>query len=330
MKIGSLLLKNNLLLAPMQNVTTGPFRRFIRHFQDVGLVCVPMLYTKRLSAKPESLSNELHQIKEEQPISVQLIGNDKQNLINAIEFLESFKFNVLDLNAGCPSKRAVFANEGGALLKDFGLLEDLIKTAVKYSSRPVSLKTRLGFNTESLNLDRFANIINKSGLEFVTIHARAVRSRFNDSLLDLTTLKMFRERIQIPIIGNGDIINGTIAKEYIENINVDGLMIGRESMGNPLIFKEIESYLNNGEYLRFENNKKQMENYVNIYEKYLDEFLLDVNLPYPKKEYKHMELKRIAIWLTKKIENSTIIRNDLSKAKNLVKLKEVLQNYYKS
>ena len=324
MKLGSLNLKNNLILAPLQNVTTGPYRRFCRHFFEIGLVVVPMLYTKRLVKSPKSIEHDLLKIEEERPISVQLIGSDPDSLKKAIEYLESYEFDVLDLNAGCPSKRAIRSKEGGYLLKDLKQLEQLINIGIKYSSRPVSLKTRIGFE-HSDNMDNLAELINNSGLDFITIHARTVNSRFFESTLNLEALRKFKEMINKPLIGNGDINNPKSAKIFIDYTNVDALMIGRGCIGYPEIFYHIYKYFKKGIEYSHDNSIKLMREYTNLYEKYIDEFLNGTKLNYSHEDFKLVELKRNAIWLTKNIKNSTSIRRDLSNSKNLGQLKEVLQ-----
>jgi len=327
MKLGRLNLKNNLILSPMMNVTSSPYRNFCRHFNEVGLVCVPMLYTKRLMKNPKSVEQELYKIEEERPISIQLIGNDINALKSAINYLESYNFDVLDINAGCPSKRAITANEGGALLKDLDNLKNLLSVALKFSSKAISLKTRLGFTNSDINfLNELANVLNTSGINFATIHARLIKYRLNDSKLDLKGLKYLKKLSQIPIIGNGDIIDPYTAKRMIDYTNVDAIMIGRGSMGYPEIFFHIHEYLSNAREIFHQNNISLMKSYTELYEKYIDEFLEGITLNYPNKEFKFAELKRNAIWLTKDIKDSTSIRRDLSNAKNLKQLKNILQN----
>lgn len=327
MNLGSLSLKNNLVLAPLQNVTTAPFRRFCRTYSEIGLVCVPMLYAKRLMKSPESVEHELAKIEEERPISVQLIGGEKDALVKAIEFLESYNFDVLDLNAGCPSRRAINGKEGGYLLSDITLLRELILTAVKHSSRPVSLKMRSGFN-ETLEVKDLCDMINDSGLEFITIHARTIKERFDDSKINLDFIQKMKNNTEVPIIGNGDIIDGTSAKRFLISTDVDGLMVGRGSIGNPKIFKHIDEFLAKGQAVNFNNTKEIMQDYLEVYENVLDEFLNDTELPYMHVDYKFTELKRNAIWFTKTIDNSAKIRYELSRIKNLEEFRARLLKYF--
>ncbi|MFX1366631.1 MAG: tRNA dihydrouridine synthase [Promethearchaeota archaeon] len=325
MKLGSLNLKNRYFLAPMLNVTTSPFRRFCRYFSNIGLVYVPMLYTKKIEKNPKSIESDLFKIEQESPIGIQLIGSDPKALKKSIDCLESYKFNILDLNAGCPSKRAIHAKEGGYLMKDLKTLNLLIKVAVKYSNKPVSLKIRTGFDNP-VNIKDMAQIINNSGIDFAIIHARTVKSSFCEEALDLDTVKSLKEKLTIPLVGNGDIINPITAKLFIDYTNVDGLMIGRESMGNPEIFNQIHDYFINGKRNLFKKDYVIYKKYIGIYEEIIDDFLNGMSPPISNEEIKFKELKRNAIWLTKNIRNSTVARRDLSKTKNILQLKTIIES----
>lgn len=327
MQLGTISLENNLILAPLLNITTAPYRRFCRLFHPIGLVSVPMLYTKGIMQNPKSINEELFKIEEERPISVQLVGNDKVSLKKSIDFLESFNFDVLDINAGCPSKRAIKARSGGYLLKDLKMLEGLLKIAVKYSSKPISLKTRLGFE-DSSSLSELVKITNDSGIEFLIVHARTVRDRFKDGSLDLDACRELKEKSIIPVVGNGDICNPLSAKLFLDRTKVDAIMIGRGTIGNPEIFRQVDDYISQAELHTFKNNKEVMKRNIEMYEQLIEKFLENIKLRFSRNDYIFAELKRNSIWLTKNLENSAIIRDKLSKAKNLTQLKEILEDYF--
>lgn len=327
MKFGPLELKNRYMLAPMLNVTTAPYRRFCRNLQDIGLVSVPMLYVKRFAKNPKSIEHKLYKIEEERPISVQLIGSDSLALKKSIDFLESYKFDVLDMNAGCPSRRALRSQEGGYLMKDLEKLKELIKVMVNYSSKPVSLKIRTGYD-KPLHIDEFSKIINDSGIDFLIIHARTVRNRYSSGTLDLTTVKKLKEKLTIPVVGNGDITDSASAKNFIEYTNVDAFMIGRESMGNPEIFKQIHYYLIKNENILLKHNKSLIKQYIDLYETKINEFLDGISYPNGNEDFKFVELKRNSIWLTKYIHNSSALRIQLSKTKNYKHLKSTLKEMF--
>jgi len=329
MKLGRIVLNSQLILAPMQNVSTSPYRRFCRKVSEsVGLVIVPMLYTKRLEKNPSSVELDLYKLKDERPIGVQLIGTSMEALRNSIDFLESYEFDVVDLNAGCPSKRAIKAKEGGYLMYDLDSLDKLIQTAIKFSSRPVSLKIRTGFE-KVVDIDKLVSIIENSGLEFLTIHGRTVKDRFNDTKIDLDTIRTIKSKLSIPIVGNGDLIDHKSAKKFLEQTNVDSLMIGRGSIGNPEIFNQIDKFLKTGTEILIENDILKWQNLVRLYEDCIEEFLDESNpIKYEKDIFKFTELYRNSIWLTKNIKDSSNIRRKISKAKQLEQLKHIFREIF--
>ncbi|MFW9946912.1 MAG: tRNA dihydrouridine synthase [Candidatus Odinarchaeota archaeon] len=328
MKLGTLSIDNNLLLAPMQEVTTAPYRRFCRKFQKIGLVYVPMLYIKKIEKNPNSFIPELYKIEEERPISIQLIGSDPEVLKKTITILESYKFDMLDINAGCPSKRAIKAKEGAFLLEDLDKLANLTNIALKFSSRPVSLKVRIGVS-EITNLNKLIRVVNGSALEFLIVHGRTVKDKFNKSQLDLETIKSIKDRSNTPVIGNGDIDSPSKAKMFLDYTGVDALMIGRGSIGNPEIFNQISYFLKEERYILFKNNIHKMQKNIRLYEDCIDEIVNnEFTISHSIDDYKFKELKRNSIWLTKNIEDSTLLREKISNTKNLRELKEVLQKIY--
>jgi len=328
MKLGTLELDNNLLLAPMQEVTTAPYRRFCRKIQKIGLVCVPMIYTKRVVKNPDTVIPDLYRIEEEIPISIQLIGSDLEALKKTILFLESYKFNVLDLNAGCPSKRALRSQEGAYLLNDLKKLKQHLNIASKFSSRPISLKIRTGVH-DRINIAEFSALINDSDIDFLTIHGRTAKDKFDDSRLDIETIKEIKNRVNIPVIGNGNIDNPLAAKSFLDYTNVDAIMIGRGSLGNPEIFNQINAFLKKGKFVPFQNDMCKMRRFIEVYEDCLDEFIdKDLWFSYPMEIYKFKELKRNAIWLTKNIKCSGKIREQLSKTRDISNLKDILKFYF--
>jgi tRNA-dihydrouridine synthase B len=309
----------------MQRVTTAPYRRFCRKFQEIGLVSVPMIYTKNIASNSKSFEHELYKVEEERPISIQLIGSDFNALKSSIDVLESYKYDVLDINAGCPSRRAINAHEGGYLMKDLNRLEELIQVAVNNSSKPISLKVRTGF-AQPMDIKQFSKVVNNSGIDFLIIHARSVKNSFIEGTIDLDTVKKLRKVLTIPVVGNGDISDPKTAKYFIDYTNVDALMVGRESVGNPMIFHHIHEYFTKGEEIPFKNNGVVLKKNFNIYEEIVDEFLEGIYYAYGNIKFKFNELKRNAIWLTKGIQKSTAIRTRLSLAKNLTQLKKILKD----
>ncbi|MEJ2249219.1 MAG: tRNA-dihydrouridine synthase family protein, partial [Candidatus Lokiarchaeota archaeon] len=173
MNLGNLKIRNNLLLAPLQNITTPAYRRFCKKFSKIGLVFIPMIYTKRINSNPQSIKEELSKIEEEKPISIQLMGRDLEDFKETLILLESYNVDAVDINAGCTSRRALNSKSGAYLIKDLNHLKKLLELVMKYSSYPVSLKTRIG-ESEPDNIKEITEIVNNSGIDFLTIHARTI------------------------------------------------------------------------------------------------------------------------------------------------------------
>ena len=325
MKIENLQLKNNLFLAPLQNITTGPYRRFCRHYSTIGMVYVPMIYMLRVVNSFESVKEELVKIEEEKPISIQLIGNNKETLIQSIDILESYQYDMLDINAGCPSRRAISSQRGGYLMGHLDELQTIINTAAKYSSKPVSLKIRTGlYNTTDIN--KLSTIINDSGISLLIVHARTVKERFEEGTLDLEFVRTIKDKVDIPVIGDGDIWDGKSAESFSKCTGVDGLMIGRATKGDPEVIKRIETYLKTGKKVTPNKNMESFKHYVHVYEKIIDNYLKDTHIIENKPDFKYSELFRNVIWLTKDLPHSSALRRRLSKCKTLSQIKQALEN----
>lgn len=329
MKLREMKLPSNILLAPMYNVTTTPFRRFCRHFYNLGLVMIPMIHTDRLIKNLKSIEYKFLKIEQENPISVQLVGNNADSFKEAATILESYDFDMIDINAGCPSEKSDETQHGAFLLRDLHNLKKIIKSTLKYSSKEVSLKIRIGLE-DPLKLKELKNAIGDLDLSFITVHGRTVKGRFDRSELNLEFIKNLKHEISIPIIANGDINSPEFAKHVLTYTNVDGIMIGRGCIGDPLIFERISNHLSKSEYSPFINSIGMMESNISLYEKILDHYLEEINLPMDKQEYKFRELRRNSIWLTKGIKSAVNLRNKLNQVKNMVQLRDFYKETFQS
>lgn len=327
MRLGKITIKNNLILAPMLNVSTAPYRRFCRHFGAIGLVSVPMLYSKRLATKPDSVQHDLAKIEQERPISVQLIGPDVESIKKSVEFLKSYDFDILDFNVGCPSRRAINSKEGGYFLGDMNALENILNALVKYSDKPVSIKIRTGLNKSDAFLE-IGKMAERIGVEYITIHGRTVKSRYNVKELDLEAIKNLKQSVSIPVVGNGDVFDPEAAKNMLDYTGVDAVMIGRGSIGNPRLFADIEAYLKTGNVPVNQYDNQVLKDMIDVYERFIDDFLSDIK--YPHEGFKFVELKRNSIWLSKFMQGSAQFRNELSQTRDLNLLNMKLEEFFDS
>ncbi len=250
MKIGDLILrKEPLLLAPMEDVTNHMFRGMCKE-SGVDLMFTEFVSSEALIRQVEKTKGKLFISNEERPIGVQLYGKDPDALAEAAKIAEEAQPELIDLNFGCPVKKIASKGSGAGLLKDIPLMLEITKAVVEAVKLPVTVKTRLGWDHDSMNVVEIAERLQDVGIQALTVHGRT-RSQLYTGNADWTLIGELKNnpRIKIPIIGNGDINSPGMAREYFNRYGVDAIMIGRASIGRPHIFKEIRYYLDNNEFL---------------------------------------------------------------------------------
>ena len=246
LKIGNVELKNNILLAPMAGVTDLPFRLICEKFEP-GLVCTEMVSSKAIFYGDEKTKKLMNLEGEKRPVSIQIFGSDLEAFEYATKYVSNLA-DIIDINMGCPAPKVVKNGDGSKLLLDLEKAKDILETVVKNSKVPVTLKFRKGWDSEHIVATEIAKIAQQAGISAITIHGRT-RAEYYSGKADLEIIKKVKESVNIPVIGNGDVVDEESAKEMFEKTGVDGIMIGRASMGNPWIFKKIKYYLETGEKL---------------------------------------------------------------------------------
>lgn len=238
-----------LLLAPMEDVSDPPFRALCK---KEGC---DMMYTEFISV--EGLIRDAYKSVQkmdiydyERPIGIQIFGAEHASMMRAAEIVEEAKPEVLDINYGCPVKKVVCKMAGAGILQDIDRMVDLTKAVVNATSLPVTVKTRLGWDDNTKYIEEVAERLQDVGIKALSIHGRTRKQMYKGEA-DWTLIGKIKEnpRIHIPIFGNGDIDSPQKAKLYKERYGVDGIMIGRASIGYPWIFREIKHYFATGEIL---------------------------------------------------------------------------------
>ncbi|MDD6380469.1 MAG: tRNA dihydrouridine synthase DusB [Lachnospiraceae bacterium] len=239
--IGNITLDNPLILAPMAGVTDLPFRR-ICHEMGAGLVCMEMVSAKAICYHNKNTKDLLNIASDEHPVSLQLFGSDPDSMSEATKMIEEVPYDILDINMGCPVPKVFNNGDGSALMKNPSLVGKIVSALVKSTSRPVTVKIRTGVDAEHINAAEIAHIAEESGAFAVAVHGRT-REQYYSGEADWDIIRQVKEKVSIPVIGNGDLHNASDIKRMYEVTSCDGFMIGRAARGNPWIFKEILSEL---------------------------------------------------------------------------------------
>ena len=256
LKIGNIELENNLILAPMAGVTDLPFRMIVEKFKP-GMVCTEMVSSKAIYFGDEKTRKLLKTEGEKTPISMQIFGSDPETMGFAAKYVSNLA-DVVDINMGCPAPKVVKNGDGSKLLLDLEKAEKIIKEVVKNSNKPVTLKIRKGWDDKHIIACEIAKIAEKCGISAITVHGRT-REQYYSGKVDLDIIKQVKNSVNIPVIGNGDVVDEKSAKFMFEYTGVDGIMIGRASMGNPWIFEQIKYFLETGEKLRKPSKEEKYE-----------------------------------------------------------------------
>src|SRR4030095_15169532 len=237
------------LLAPMEDVSDPPFRAVCKE-NGADLMYTEFISSEGLIRDAIKSRKKLDIFDYERPIGIQIFGGDEESLSMAAKIVEVTNPDLLDINFGCPVKKVALRGAGAGVLKDLDLMVRLTSAVVRSTSLPVTVKTRLGWDDHTKNIEEVAERLQDVGIKALAIHGRT-RTQMYKGEADWTLIGKIKDnpRIHIPIFGNGDIDSPEKAKEYKNRYGVDGIMIGRAAIGYPWIFNEIKYFFETGEYL---------------------------------------------------------------------------------
>lgn len=235
-----------LLLAPMEDVSDPPFRALCKRY-GADLMFTEFISTEGLIRDASKSIQKLDIYEEERPIGIQIFGAELNSMIQSAEIVERTNPDLLDINFGCPVKKVTSKGAGAGILQDIPKMVKLTEAIVKATKLPVTVKTRLGWDDNSKFIVDTAERLQDVGIEAISIHGRTRKQMYKgEADWSLIAAVKNNQRMQIPVFGNGDINSPSKALEYKNKYGIDGIMIGRASIGNPWFFNEVKEFLRNG------------------------------------------------------------------------------------
>ena len=315
LKIGSVELNNPFILAPMAGVCDLPFRLLCKE-KGAAMVCTEMVSAKAIYYNNKNTKELLTIDKNEGPVSLQLFGSEPKLMAEMAKRIEEIPFDILDFNMGCPVPKVVNNGEGSALMKNPVLAGHIIEAMANAISKPVTVKIRAGFDAEHINAVEIAKIAENSGAAAITVHART-REQYYSGKADREIIRLVKEAVTIPVIGNGDIDCYESAKHMLEYTGCDGVAIGRGAEGNPWIFEEL-----NAKYAGLDYNKPSLEEVNEMIMRHA-RMLIDY-----KGEYIGIrEMRKHAAWYTAGFKGASKLRGRLNETSSIESLEEIIMGF---
>lgn len=316
MKIGNVILENNIFLAPMAGVTDMPFRILCKE-QGCGLVYTEMVSSKGMHYN-DSKSFKLTEIAAcEKPAAVQIFGSDPKIMGEITKKLNEAETSIIDINMGCPAPKITKNGEGSALMLKPVLIGQIVEAVVKASIKPVTIKIRKGWDDNNVNALEVARIAAESGVSGIAVHGRT-RDQFYSGKADWEIIRLVKESVAVPVIGNGDVVTPQDAKNLFEQTGCDAIMIGRGAQGNPWIFNQVLQYMKTGEIIP----GPKPEEKINTIARHL-KMLVEL-----KGEHIGVcEMRKNIAWYIKGMKNSASIKEQVFRLSSVEEILQLLNNY---
>ncbi len=303
MRIGNFETPGNVFLAPMAGVTDLPFRLICKQF-EASLLYTEMINAKAVCYEDKNTFDMLLVEDEEKPVAVQIFGSEPGFMAEAARTLtELNRFEIIDINMGCPAPKVVKAGDGSALMKDPKLAYEIVNKVKAATKLPVTVKFRKGWDEQSINALEFGKLMQEAGADAVTLHGRT-REQYYSGTADWEIIKELKEKLTIPVIANGDITSFEAAERILDITKADALMIGRGAQGNPFIFKEVNDYMESAILPKKICPKLKIDTAISHYK---------LALKYKTQHKAVTEMRKHLGWYLKGLKNSARIKDHINK-----------------
>lgn len=319
MKIGNLEINGHACLAPMAGVADRAFRELCVGY-GASYVISEMVSSKGLTMQDKKSKELLYLSEKERPAGAQIFGNDPETMAKAALDAMEFSPDFIDINMGCPAPKIAGNGGGSALLKNPELIGKIVEAVVMTSPVPVTAKIRIGWDFDSINAVETAKRIEAAGADAITVHGRT-KSQMYAPPVDLAEIARVKNAVSVPVIGNGDIVDGESAKKMLDETDCDFLMVGRGALGNPWIFECINAYLDNkGTY-----TEPSLEEKMNVMLRHIGTLC-----EYKGTRVGMREARKHAAWYIKGIRNAASFRQEIGRLSSLDELKILAERVVES
>lgn len=318
-KIGNIEIKNKVVLAPMAGISNPSYMKICEEM-GVGYAVTELISSEAIIRDNKKTFDMLKGIENISiPVAIQIFGSNPETMAKAAKIItDLYKNVIIDINMGCPVPKVAFRSEAGSsLLKNPDKIKGIVEAVVNAVNVPVTVKIRSGWDEKSINAVEVAKIIEKAGASAIAVHART-RSQGYSGKADWNIIKQVKESVNIPVIGNGDVVSPVLAKDMLEKTGCDAVMIGRALLGNPWLIRDTVMYLDKGVLLEEVSPREKIDMLKKHYKLLLEN---------TSEKQAIMEIRAHAVWYVKGLPGSAIVKNKICQSKSSEELFSVLNDY---